>query len=279
MINLEQTLDTKNLILFDTSARKSFRRFHKDFDKCIRYDHINKKDIKQELIGIDNMMYILINKSTRTIPEVTTEIIRYKHSIKRNNNRLSLLKIKGKGRENQRLLLQLYEKVKLIAKESRKKELEIMDPRYKILTEMVVLLSKTLDSKRKTSHLYKDYIAQDNKLFTDEKLVAITYYFSLRHEKPRLITTDTDFVRFFAETPVLMASDIFSPYNDTFREMFKIPHDWLYLSREDGLYERFQYSKNSEKFIHFNLINKRHFQNEMIKEQMLELWKQYTKIQ
>jgi len=233
MATLIEILNSNQIVFLDTSAKGgpsyNKRGFLSILRSCQRYDYIDSDLIAEESEAIENFMLALQHPSSKTIKQVTNEIKFFQDRIKKEIHRLSRQKLKKtKGRENQQALNELYQKVRLVSSTSKTKEWNTQDPRYDLLSKMIILLNQELGLKKDTSALYCLRNGKQNSSETDERLVAASYYCSLTRCRPAVITGDGDFVNLFAASYPLLGSDVFLPYNSSFRCSVKAHFPKLY---------------------------------------------------
>lgn len=277
MVSLKEILNTSNIVLLDTSAC-SYRRkgnLNESLRSCYQYAQIEEGLIKEESDRIDGLMSIILSESTRIIPEVIKEIEGYRNYLIKRNEVFLINGVRNEDKETKRQMEHLIEKSNLMIDASLKKELIIEDPKYNILTKMIVLLNKTINIKGAHTASNEEKIV-DKYTITDERLVAASYYLSINKKIPSIITGDIHFIDLFDATIPLMGSDEFLPYNNKFR--------WVTWNKFVRLY----FLNNNEEYNITNIkLKERIFpknfklhnypeKSEETKKKMLDLWKQFS---
>jgi len=133
----------------------------------------------------------------------------------------------------------LLEKIKIVVNESEENEIEkgliINDPRFDLLGDMVVLLSRRLGLKRER---YSPAKMNRNRCHgfpeTDERLVGAAYWLSVMGVRSTILTKDADFLSLLEETPKWIGSGSFMPYNQLFRKEFVKNLPSVCLMERDG---------------------------------------------
>jgi len=258
---LDTVIDSNEFVLLDTSARKYHIDCPQRFSTYLRdrqeYEKIDPAVIKKEGEGLDDFMLLLYQPSTYTISQVTLECQTFYEKLEQTFSRFPKPKTtKAKSiRKSSALLLK---KLQLVIRASEENELEkrliINDPRFKLLGDIVVLLSKRLGLKKDT-HLCmggergKDYVPPQ----TDERLIGAAYWLSTMGVQPTIITKDKDFLTLLEQTPHWIGSKFFMPYNQIFRIGFVQHPPVLCLGDQCDRYKEFSIGSRDLRFFPDNL--------------------------
>lgn len=293
MVSLEELKSYEHLFLVDTNLTNcENNNFFWDSYGDRKRDYLETGSLEIELKGYEDFIKLIRRHSVVTIPEITQEIQRYSeilgerisfyNSVERHLPRkgryLSARKKPSikKHSQNVRKLIQDLQEASFIAyKESKKRELKT-DQRYDSLVGIVKLLSQNIQLKQDTHYIHGEHTREYND--TDERITAVAYWLSLNRKKPLVLTRDGDLVRLFGVTPRLMGADNFLPYNKLFRESLKDFPFRVYLKREGVTKKAIGGSTPNfdKEFIINNLHNGK---SEEIREEMLNLWQQFSEQQ
>lgn len=159
-VSLEQVLENE-LVLLDGSIKGS-SEFCWNTYEIKSYDEFNPEDIRLEIEFFQRFLNILKNPNTRVIPEVSQESEKYKEIVedhlsfysRRHKNYLNLSKkrkyygkmktrakrykgLSEKAELNKQLLEQLNELGMYSQRLTKRRLLEIQNPKYDLLTEMI----------------------------------------------------------------------------------------------------------------------------------------------
>ncbi|MAH07045.1 hypothetical protein CMI38_02215 [Candidatus Pacearchaeota archaeon] len=259
-VELEEILENNSRVYVDPSTNLVPEDFTPDMDDIdsyqeyngnivshildsSRYEDLNEVWIEYEMDRQDRINELLEDERSLTIPNATLEFGRF-HGVLEKGDRL----LKGNGSRGKKggLLRDLVNSVKESVLLSEMSEVDVNSARVNGIYDMVILLSRAMDLKRKNES-YKHYGRVSNrpnnpsKLNTDEEYVAVCLRDMIDGLQPSLITGDTDFVSLIGEVPRILGSRLFKPYNEKFSETFKECYPQLFLtySSKIGLVDLF----------------------------------------
>ena len=296
MLSLPEIVENEEMMILDTSLSGG-NDFGWNTYEANKYEDLSSDLLKKELEEVIIFKKLLENSSSNTIWSITEEIKKYEEIInekirylsenslnhynknrgkekreRRSNNRKE--KRERKNSNVKSLLIKLQNETYKARRLSENKELEIKDPRYNILLEMTKLVSR--EAKLKKDKKYALGKRNEDRSYdsdTDEKLTACLYYQSLFSDKnPSLITKDTDFVFLLEIATRLIGSDVFLPYNESFRKRILENPFKLYL-RGNGEYELRETGKNMSYTKTFEIYNLSEERNQQVQQEIEEKWK------
>lgn len=282
MLSLSEVLESDGVLLLDGSLQNHGRMQHFCWEI---YESEDTKQISSESMasaerGIEYLIAIFEHSNTRTIKEAIDEIRKLHVIIGDKIKYVSKNKSSSKKDYELKNLQQRAFDLWRIArqKELNKNQFGINPRAYGLLLEMVKRINKAIKLKKDTSFMYgqRDRDVSEQ-IDTDERLVASLYCLCLYHDKnPAILSSDTDFIRLLGVTPKIMGSDVFLPYNQEFRQAIQQNPFRLYFKQVGE--ENYEMSVDSSE-ISFSsgfIINSASKErNELIKNEILELWKQF----
>jgi len=177
---------------------------------------------------------------------------------------------------SENLLKELHSLSFLISQTFRRKEVSTNHPQYNALLKMTKLISREMNLKEDTAHLfgnkYKDPYSSD----TDEKLVTALYLQSLSQDKqPSLLTRDKDFLRLLGVVSRIIGQEDFYLHNKDFRETLRTNPIKLYLPCNRGRYLALDSStlEFRPEFALPNILQERYFE---VSQELRDLWQEFT---
>jgi len=282
MLTLSDILDIQGLVLVDTGIVNG-GRFRESFFRRIYYDSLNKGFLESQIKTGKEFIQLMQDPKTRVIPEVSREIRDFFNKVKNKvrgfeenyetfyhgpeNKRTFQKKPNKRAKKNRNKVTEMQEDFESIRGYLPENELHITDPRYRILTQMIITLDKAIKLKRSRRDSGKP---SD----TDEKLVAALYMHSLSSDSPPcLLTRDTDFTRLLGATPRLLGSEVFLPYNRPFRQALERNPFGLYMKHDDG----YDHAFGEINFDNgFNLTSISPTFRKKVQQQISSLWKEFS---
>jgi hypothetical protein len=285
-VELEEILENNSRVYVDPSTNLVPEDFAPDMDdidsyhdyngsmishilNSSRYEDLSDVWVEYKIDRHDRISGLLEDERSLTIPNATLEFGRFYGALVKGDN---LLKRNGFRGKKGRLLRDLVISVKENVLRSKMSEVDINSARMNAIYDMVIMLSKTLDLKKK-SESYKHYGRANNgsnnssRLNTDEEYVAVCLRDMIDGSQPSLITGDTDFVPLIGEVPRILGSYLFKPYNEKFSETLRECHPQLFLTNSSkiGLIDLFGYDN-------FDHRRRPSLKREVIR-QLKDMWK------
>jgi len=279
------------------------------YQGCALNSPLTLPSIEREINSLTRFARLLGFPNVRTLPEFSQEVEDYKITIQqrkatfaekllqmnpnpgsscpRRANKKSRDRKNGernakrngfsrKNTENPyfRLLEELEEKACIAYEVCKRKELAT-SPQQQILTEMIVLLNRTIGLKQET---YKSSVGNRGSN-ADEKLAAELMLGMLKPENAVcMITGDEQFPRLIRTAMQVLTSDDFLPYNQGFRQaLLENPYKIFVRDFETPfLYRQFEGIPKNFEFRPFRIRKVGEEENRRIRETFQNLWRRFS---
>jgi len=290
IINLETILN-QEIVLVDTSffhdsSNLAWNTYEDNF-----YNHIDINLINSYIEDLNQSLSILRNPNIRTIPQVTEEVKKLQNHIREKINDLKRKQPysvtrhtkKGERKDYQRInkvkskIAFLQDRVFKTINLLKKSELDFKDKRYKLLSEMVFLISKSIRLKKDCSYREGEKLKDPYDSDTDEKLTAALFYLSIfSGTSASLLTRDTDFVSLIRVIPPIIGAYSLPQPSNKLRIALQTNPATIYL-RRSNTYEKYEKMTDTLSIIYpqFPKIHKLNYQqNKEVQKKLKELWEE-----
>lgn len=292
-VSLEEIFEINDRIIWDGSAHQThgiFLRHVYDIDDLNR---INKELLVTNIGHVQDLIDIIERPKISIIPEVIDELRRvpvilgeklayYTNSQRefgnakrsRKHSKSRDFRANQRRNENEELMKELQESYYGACELSKLRRLEISDPRYNLLVDMVKQIERSIRLKVDNKEKYNPNKKKSTSISdVDEKITAALYWSCLfTDQKSSILTSDSDFVRLLGISSRLIGSDELLPYNESFRDgLIRNPFR-LYLCHE-GAYEELMFDQDFES--EFVIRSRTMKYSDMVKGEILYLLEQF----
>lgn len=243
VLSLDSALDENELVLVDSSIM-GMSDFFQNCGRSGRNGvNLNTRTLRDEKEELRRFLEILNHRNVAIIPEIHDELRDYSACLNRKyaSNFPSSGYIKQFGRllgkdfcrpnyfsskssQNERLLSQMIKLSDEIDSRSNSVDLNIQDPRYSQLVDLICFLNSELKIKG----------GGETHSVTDEKLTAAAYFACLSEGIPSaILSADNHFSGLLNITYMVLTSDYFLPYNEELRRILYEKEPKLLFVRRD----------------------------------------------
>lgn len=295
-VSLDEIFETNDSLFLDSCVYCGSGFVVKSYE-CRDFSSFSSRLLKSENLALQNLIDILKNPKSLTIPGITKELEEYLVIL---DQKLSFISSLSGCRErivhrrtgaefrkkktfnehaisNKRALEELRENLGYAVQLSSLKEFSVKNPKYELLVDMIKIVDRAIGLKQDTNYVYGFHKVPDpHRSDIDERIVASLYWKSLfSSERAGLLTADCDFPRLLGVTPRILGSDVFLPFNEYFRARLVNNPFILYMRNEQGYHVSIP--RDDRKFNNGFVIHKvSEKEEDKIKEQLSEIWKRFA---